>query len=225
MVNNPYIFTDNDLALISQHFTNDHKDWNKAEFDILKKKIREFLIAEQGQKCTYCKSKVRRGTTLIPIEHVVPKKKHPQFTFENNNLVIACPMCNTKKSTKETLTNTNVATYPTQSAGFLIINPYLDEYDDHLEIIENIFICAKTMKGEKTIEICKLDRLDLAMEKAEDFYISHSDVYTMLMHNLIHARDAELQRRINEILLIVDQLIFEDTIPAVSVREKVYASS
>lgn len=211
-MNNPYTFTAADLLLISQHFSNDHKDWAKRVFDGMKGKIKKELLIMQNKRCVYCKSKLRAETTAIPIEHVVPKSKHPLFTFEATNLVLSCPMCNTKKSITETLTDPKVIIYPTQSDGFLIINPYVDNYDDHLEIIDGIFICAKSTKGENTVEICKLDRLELAIGKAEDLYINQADAYTKLMHRLINTYDTTLQIRINEIINIIDQLVFEEAV-------------
>jgi len=208
-MNQPYVFTREDLNCIAQHFSNSHKDWTKKGLNRVKGRIKKYLLISQRKKCVYCKSKIRQGTTAIPIEHVVPKSKYSQFTFESKNLVLSCPMCNIQKGTKETLTDPLGTAYPTDKAGFLIINPYFDNYDDHLEIIDDIFICAKSTKGTKTIEICKLDRLELAIEKAEDQYINSANAHTKLILQLINTHDVTLQKRVNEILSVIDELIFE----------------
>ena len=68
---------------------------------------------------------------------------------------------------KEVLRNRYAVAYPTDSKDFLIVNPFLDKYSDHIELKDGIIYIGKTKKGRFTIDTCKLFRIDLALERAK----------------------------------------------------------
>lgn len=63
--------------------------------------------------------------------------------------------------------NRYAVAYPTDSKDFLIVNPFLDKYSDHIELKDGIIYIGKTKKGRFTIDTCKLFRIDLALERAK----------------------------------------------------------
>ena len=44
----------------------------------------------------------------------------------------------------------------------------MDKYSEHISIIDGILYKGLTPKGSKTIEYCKLNRYELACDRAED---------------------------------------------------------
>ena len=62
------------------------------------KKARPDLIARIGQYCSYCEMKL---DATLDVEHVQPKKHHPDLRLEWNNFLLACKNCNSTKSDKD----------------------------------------------------------------------------------------------------------------------------
>lgn len=87
--------------------------------------------------------------------------------FEPRNLCFACDKCNNFKGDEEVLRNRYAVAYPTDSKDFLIVNPFLDKYSDHIELKDGIIYIGKTKKGRFTIDTCQLFRPDLALERAK----------------------------------------------------------
>ena len=46
------------------------------------------------------------------------------------------------------------------------MNPYIDKYSEHINIVEDIIYKGITNKGKFTIKICNLDRIDLVLNRA-----------------------------------------------------------
>ncbi|WP_375103314.1 hypothetical protein ACDZ28_27600 [Paenibacillus sp. RS8] len=167
----PYEYTTIEQNMIAEHFNVlDSEDWNKNIFFQLKKRMRNYLINLNDKKCYYCKTKLKLGTSLIPIEHILDKSNNPRFTFEPKNLTISCQACNTNKGKTNTLhVHLNVnEEYPDCGESFNIVHAYFDTYSQHIDIESGVFFVALNEKGMKTIEICKLYRSKLTEEKFLD---------------------------------------------------------
>ena len=87
-------------------------------FNSIKENIVAHLRIQQNNTCCYCKYQLGFDIKQVDIEHIVPKSEYEQFTFENRNLALSCPPCNTKKSTKPVLNN-SIVNY----AKSLTLNP------------------------------------------------------------------------------------------------------
>ncbi|WP_019390479.1 HNH endonuclease [Priestia filamentosa] len=164
-----------------KHVINSNHDWEHEQSADFKKKLREYLDTEFEGKCFYCQTELDQGNAAFEIDHIVHKGKYKWFTFRPENLTLSCRLCNTFKSKKETL-NINLQSkkykfvdYPQNSCDFEIIHAYIDNYDDHIELEEEVFYKAKggSDKGKKTIEICSLHRLKLAEDKAKALLIKN----------------------------------------------------
>ncbi|MFM5432953.1 retron system putative HNH endonuclease [Aeromonas veronii] len=143
-----------------------------ADRDRLKSIIKKQLEKLQGNECAFCGLDLE--TRVSQIEHIAPKgaKLYPQFTFEKNNLILACSLCNgfEKKGTANTITTLDKVNY--KNCAFKIIHPYFDNPDDHLEYEEDnglrFLIRAKSDKGVNTIELFELDSVAMTKERYKD---------------------------------------------------------
>lgn len=134
--------------------------WSDDDIDNLKSKIKTHYLAEQKNTCPYCKQKINSNHGRYwDIEHIIPRSYAPSFMFEPLNLCMSCVDCNTAKSDKKITSSKAVKTYPCSSSSFFIIHPHFDDYHENILVIkEGFYYVALKKKGEKTIEICKLNR-------------------------------------------------------------------
>lgn len=162
-----YELTDGEKRTVSENFSK-HQDWEKPVFAALKVNLIAHLRTQQDNKCCYCKYPLGFDIKEVDIEHIVPKSRFEQFTFESLNLALSCPGCNTKKSIKPVLLKEFVR-YPRNTNHFRIVHSHYDTYSDHIEITNNCVFTAKTGKGSETITYCELFRLRTVEEKAAEF--------------------------------------------------------
>ena len=210
-IENPYNFTPEEQQVINTNF-NKHSDWDdNSNFDNLKENIKSYLRSEQENLCCYCKIKLRHRRLSVHIDHIVPKGRHKSFTFVSQNLALSCPACNSGKSTNETLVNPNILSYPAVGEDFLIVHPHFDNYFEHITIENQVFIRAITEdKGEKTIEICKLDDIELILDKMEEVIIKNKEEQSELIESLLLriTREPENQELLNRILQKIETIQF-----------------
>ena len=109
------------------------------------KDIKDALVAENHGKCAYCEAYVRH-VSHGDIEHISPKSKDRERTFDWNNLTLACERCNQKKSNAEG-----------------IVDPHVDAPEDHLFFVAS-FVRGRTVKGMRSIKPARgldLNRIEL----------------------------------------------------------------
>lgn len=145
------------------------KDWNSKKKGIksFKDNMREYMYYEQNCRCAYCRIELPIACCFLQREHIVPKDLHPLWMFYPCNLCFTCDRCNNYKNDKEVLCNPKVMDYPKDSGEFLIINPFLDKYSDHIELINGLIYVGKTKKGRFTIDTCHLYSLNFVLERAK----------------------------------------------------------
>lgn len=132
--------------------------WGAAAFVSLRKNLKEYYFAIQEQKCCYCDEKQPTvHQRAWDLEHIVPRSTHPQFLFVLENLAMVCIDCNISKSDLVPLKNKSRKTYPSASADFTIIHPHYDNYSDHIEKREYVYL-PRSDKGRFTIYACNLLR-------------------------------------------------------------------
>lgn len=116
--------------------------------------IKEALKEDSFGKCIYCESKV---THVYPgdVEHLKPKSKFKELTFDWDNLGFVCSKCNNNKSD-----------YYEVDAE--IINPYIDDPDNFLTAIgERIYGRPGSTRGQITEIQLQLNREDLIERRRE----------------------------------------------------------
>lgn len=170
IIKNPYQPDENESKAIKELQEKEltANDWGSRKKGIasFKENIREHLLDEQNNYCAYCRMELNEGCEYVQRDHIVPKTLHPKWLFETKNLCITCSQCNNNKKNVEVLVNPDITYYPSDSDDFKIINPYIDKYSEHINIVEDIIYKGITNKGKFTIKICNLDRIDLVLNRA-----------------------------------------------------------
>lgn len=155
-----------------------------------KQNIRSFLKLAQNGRCAFCRCRVSVGTSWSNLEHLVSKSDYPQFTFQPDNIVYCCTKCNMSKVKQNTIVNPNPVrtqqVFPNASGGFEIINPYHDDFETHLDFIDDIIIVVanNSNKGRNTIRLYKLYRPELAEERASELKLNQQTVNQQLLTRL-----------------------------------------
>lgn len=162
----------------------------KDGYDEFKKDIRFYLKQQQNNRCAFCRCRVSIGTSFSNLEHIVGKAAYPQFQFHEQNLVYSCTRCNLLKNKILALTtpvvNKSEQLFPTTTGGFSIINPYFDNYEDHIDFLENVIVVVAnaSTKGAETIKSYGLTRVDLAEERAYEFKVNAESLVKRLVKQL-----------------------------------------
>ncbi|PFM82688.1 hypothetical protein COJ46_02440 [Bacillus sp. AFS077874] len=164
-----------------QHIIEKGHDWEKTKTDLkyVRNIIYEKLSFTYGEYCYYCKMPLDLGSNPGDIEHIVHKgnDNYKEFSYHPLNLTLTCKKCNTAKGIKESFEinkqNINYIydNYPKNSSDYKIVHTHFDNYDDHLDLENYIFIHPKenSPKGIYTINICNLYRLDLALGRVKNY--------------------------------------------------------
>lgn len=126
-------------------------------------------------KCGYCETKIESYVTgtvdrYRPNNGVRDKNEYHQdlywwLTFEWDNLIYSCKECNQYKGNYFPIKGIRASNQNDHYENELplLLNPYLDEPENHLNYIYNDFnhINALTNEGNQTIELLRLNRTDL----------------------------------------------------------------
>jgi len=119
--------------------------------------IKDALDALFHGKCAYCESKIKH-VAYPHIEHYRPKSKFPNLTFDWENLLLACGVCNSAEYKGDN--------FPEANDNGPYINPCLDKPEDHFQFVydakaklANVY--GKTGRGRLTEEAFGLNRPDL----------------------------------------------------------------
>lgn len=183
--------------------------WGKG-YKNFKQNIRTFLKLAQNGKCAFCRLRVSEGTSWSNLEHLVSKTDYPQFKFSSENIVYCCTKCNMSKVKQNTLTNPvalkATQVFPNNSAGFLIINPYHDDYQLHVDFLDDIIIIVanNSPKGTETIKLYKLFRPELAEDRASELKLNQQTVNQQLLARLTSITIS--QETINQINAVIAKI-------------------
>lgn len=157
------------------------------------KKLSKGLKNLYKNKCGYCETRISTGSD-IPIDHYRPRgklnddKSHPGYYwlfYEWTNLVPVCSKCNRAKSTSFPIDSSNGkrVTEPPMDGDCLdmeacrvnsgihiaeeplLLHPEVDRPEEHLSFLPNGEVESKSLKGETTINICKLSRPGLIIAR------------------------------------------------------------
>lgn len=174
------------------------KPWSGGQWDSQTNKMKEYkkylrskLEQNQNCKCAYCGFTLK-VTANPQIDHIAHKSNYPEYTFEKDNLVLACPACNMNpaKGEEDTIC-TKATSYAT--CTFLIVHPYFDNPAEHYEhAFKHVdgkfsFLCHKTIKGEWTIT-------KLGLNSESRLQARYSEYHSIVVE------DPNKRQRIEEIL-------------------------
>lgn len=207
VIDMPYSCSDEDMELISssQSYPPVAEDWYKDRLQAFKNRFKDYIEQQQNSYCAYCRTYVDTGNSPFDIEHIVPKSRHAQWTFNVENLCLSCRKCNFAKGKKETLVDKDAEEYPHNGNGFKIIHPYHDKYSEHIELVEGILYKGLTEKGKFTIKTCNLNRYELAVSRVRQQIVSANP----------HSFSSELISRISNSKLVNEPEKFVEKVHAV----------
>lgn len=147
------------------------KGWSKGDKKTksLKNNISEYTIIHQKNCCVYCEELMFGG---IQLDHIVPKKLHPEYCFEPKNLVSSCAICNMYvKNAGDTIVGTPAKRY--NKNQFTIVHPYFDDPDYHIKYTNAdkvvIDYANSTKLGKATIDFFHLNDYQAYCIRAKRF--------------------------------------------------------
>jgi hypothetical protein len=115
--------------------------------------IKAALVAETHGKCAYCESKLQH-IHHGDVEHIFPKSRAPEKTFEWCNLTFSCEICNQNKSDKDPHLEH-------------IIDPYHIDPALHLQFLGSLVFSLGSPLGKNTEVILDLNRVGLCEARKE----------------------------------------------------------
>ncbi|HDT6551090.1 TPA: HNH endonuclease [Serratia marcescens] len=155
----------------------------------IKKFIKDYYIQAQDYTCPYCKQRIEvNHNSSWDAEHIIPKSTHPKFMFEPLNLCVSCKDCNNEKRDKPVLVNINRRTLPTNSEDYTFVHPHLDDYSQHIRVIEVAgYYLPLSDKGRFTIEKCGLLRFTYKYSNYGDTSLENKETILKLANDLMDA--------------------------------------
>ncbi|RTP25184.1 HNH endonuclease [Enterobacter roggenkampii] len=198
MIRNCYVYDQEEQEIITMKKNSDNfngNTWSDDDLLSTRTNIKRFYILEQRYTCPYCMQTFRSSNNRIwDIEHIISRDDEKNFMFDPLNLCVACLDCNNRKSNKKVTYSRARQRLPTRSQDYFFIHPHFDLYEEHIEVIKaGAFYIAKTTKGEKTIEICGLNRF---YEFAGYDEAISSDNRIMHLANILSNCSTEDERRL-----------------------------
>jgi hypothetical protein len=146
--------------------------WDEDDAGPLKRKIKDYFLGLGISSCCYCGLSMSAWHRItIDIEHVLPKGRFPEYTFEVKNLNISCKRCNmTIKGEKISFYLGNAGeSDPFRSVLYKFLHPNYDVRKDHLRIVNvqvdndlllKYYVVPGSAKGEETYDFFKLKELE-----------------------------------------------------------------
>ncbi|RIK39276.1 MAG: HNH endonuclease [Chloroflexi bacterium] len=116
----------------------------------LRQKVAEFA----NYRCCYCQTSQRIIGPLLEIDHIIPEARGG--SSQEDNLAIACPMCNSHKSDRIDAIDLDSQTV------VRLFHPRRDRWNEHFEWAENgAVIRGKTPVGRATVLALQMNHPDV----------------------------------------------------------------
>lgn len=58
------------------------------------RKLRMVVLKKRGARCECCGASPKDGTTVLNVDHIKPRKLHPELALDESNLQVLCHACN-----------------------------------------------------------------------------------------------------------------------------------
>jgi hypothetical protein len=112
-------------------------------------------VAEAARfRCGYCQTSQHIVGPLLEIDHIIPEAEGG--TNDEENLFLACPMCNSHKAARRQ------ATDPETQRIVPLFNPHTEIWVEHFEWIEeSTVIRGKTPTGRATVAALNVNHPDV----------------------------------------------------------------
>lgn len=160
------------------------REWaerSNSRVDNFKNSVRLELFSAQLGVCGYCLLPIGNveARRVPQIDHLVPWKRYPEWTFEPLNFVLACATCNeNRKGDTDTLHPSSRRRPLCQYSklDFLIVHPYIDDVGKHIDggfsdpSLPPSPIVGISEKGISTIELFGLDSADMLRLWEDEYF-------------------------------------------------------
>ena len=152
------------------------KSW-KSRAECVKKFKSEIMtqgLALQGSRCVWCTLEIsEKGHRTAHRDHIASKDIYSQWIFTPMNLAISCEYCN-GFMVKGALNTVSVCAEIYEQCQFLIVHPYIDDTDTHIQFVDNqaghpVLIEGLTPRGIWTIAAMDLASPHLTKQRAQEF--------------------------------------------------------
>jgi Bacteriophage Lambda NinG protein. len=201
---NPYLFNTEELTIITalQSKNLSSKEmWEDDSVNDIKLCLKKHYIAEQGQKCAYCRVELHTSHGMVwDTEHIIDKDSSPQWIFEPLNLCVSCKDCNQAKGNRAVTKSVSYKFFPDKTANYHIVHAHFDSYVDHIVVaVPGVTYRYKTDKGKHTIEICGLLRYHEI--------VGRKDIDPILQAVLHYAGDTQTPEALQAASTLISSLI------------------
>jgi len=116
--------------------------------------LRQRVAAAARFRCGYCLTSQQIIGPLLEIDHIIPEAKGG--TNDEENLFLACPMCNSHKAA------CHEATDPESRLIVPLFNPRTEVWTEHFEWVEEgTVIFGKTPTGRATVTALNMNHPDV----------------------------------------------------------------
>lgn len=166
--------------------------WKNKKAKPAKDALRKALFVAQGNRCVYCRRRIKDMLGHAELDHILPKENfgnehrwtsndrtdrkntggYGTFTFEPFNLVLTCKPCNTSKGTYDCRSDRSVAPTPAYVVDnehyYEWVHPFVHSYGEHIVLLQNLIYQAAngSLKGDAVITVCALETVGAAERNA-----------------------------------------------------------
>ncbi len=184
LIDKTYIPNISELTLISNPSI-DISHWKLVKYKKYKDKVKLSHYFGQNRRCAYCRKALRTDAYWEDLDHIVAQSEKEKWLFIPKNLIVTCEPCNRLKNAELTIKNPMLDLFPDSSDGFKIFNPHFDNWGDHFEIFNGIFLRGKAnSKGPETYKYCRLYRHDVVINNVDEHRIWNVITMRRLTHRL-----------------------------------------
>ncbi len=173
--------------------------------------VNEELTKIYHSKCAFCESKIDVLIGSLEIDHYRPKSIYPWLSTEWSNLILICNKCNKHKSSRFPIENeeNRISEKPKNienniNSNFyknelpLLLNPEIDNPDNHIHILFSGEIKSITSRGERTINICNLSRFNTRRKELIDKFVER--FRKIYLKSKISDNEANFELLFNELI-------------------------
>jgi hypothetical protein len=116
--------------------------------------LRQRVAVAAHFRCGYCLTSQRIIGPLLEIDHIIPEARGG--TSDEENLWLACPMCNSHKADRQASVD------PESQVTVSLFNPRAERWDEHFEWVEaGAIIRGKTPQGRATVTALQMNHPDI----------------------------------------------------------------
>jgi len=136
------------------------------DLKILKSNLKDHFYYGQMRRCCYCGIELAKHKSAYQLDHIISRYDRADFMVSLLNLAVACGPCNGAKSKRASLEScvivSDLDVVPMTPQSYAIVHPQFDDWSLHLEFDDLNRVVHKTRKGQYTISVCRIDRLNAA---------------------------------------------------------------